>query len=460
MRIFLTLVLMCAAAPAWGHGIGNRYDLPLPFGMFAAAGALAVALSFVVAGWFVRHRMAPGSYPRLALTSVPPALTGTIRVLAVLGFLIVVTAGFIGAANPYRNVTPIMVWVIAWVGLAYICALLGNIWALVNPWRIVFEWAERLAGRPLSLGFPYPAALGTWPAVILFFIFAWGEINWSGSGIPSNLSTALVVYSLATWGGMVLFGRETWLARGEIFSIMFGLFARFSVSETAQHRLWLRPPAVGLIAQTPPSFSLMTFVLMVLSSVTYDGFTETEAFQAMALTLFYPLQGFGPAAVAMVGTIGLAGFALTFVAVYLMFAVLIWIAGGRTVPLAHVAPAFVLSLVPIAIAYHLSHYLSLLAFEGQNMIALVSDPFGLGWNLFGTADYRVDLTVMSASFTWYFSVVAIVVGHIAAVYVAHAEAMRLFPDRRHAFLSQLPMLLLMVAYTMVSLWIIAQPIVA
>jgi hypothetical protein len=378
----------------------------------------------------------------------------------VLGFLLVVVAGFVGAANPFRNITPIMVWVVAWVGLAYICALFGNLWAAVNPWNIVFEWAERLAGRALSLGVPYPRALGAWPAVVLFFVFAWGEINWSGSGIPSSLSTAIILYSLITWSGMALFGRDLWLECGEIFSIVFGLFARFAITETGQQRLWLRPPAVGLIARDAPSFSLIMFILLVLSSVTYDGFTETEAFQTLALTLFQPLQVFGSLAVPLVGTIGLAGFALTFLLVYLMFAALIWAAGGRATPLSGVASAFVLSLVPIAIAYHLAHYLSLLVFEGQNMIALISDPFGFGWNLLGTADYRVDLTVMSAAFTWYFSVAAIVLGHIAAVYVAHAEAMRIFPDRRWAFLSQIPMLVLMVGYTMVSLWIIAQPIVA
>jgi hypothetical protein len=352
-----------------------------------------------------------------------------------------------------------MIWVIAWVGIAYVCALIGNLWAIVNPWDILFGWSERLAGRSLSLNLPYPRSFGTWPAVALFFVFTWGEINWSGSGVPVYLSIALAIYSLIVWTGMAVFGRAIWLTHGEPFSIFFGLFARFSITDT-QERTSLRPPGVGLVARQRPSFSLMVFVLLVLSTVTYDGFTETELFQAMALGLFQIVQGAGSGAVALVGSLGLAGFAATFLVVYLIFAVLIWIAGGRTAPLGEVASAFILSLVPIAIAYHLAHYLSLLVFEGQNVIPLASDPFGFGWNLFGTADYRVDLTVINAAFTWYFSVGAIVVGHIAAVYVAHAEALRVFPSRRQAFLSQIPMLILMVGYTMVSLWIIAQPIVA
>ena len=121
---------------------------------------------------------------------------------------------------------------------------------------------------------------------------------------------------------------------------------------------------------------------------------------------------------------------------------------------------FVLSLVPIAIAYHLSHYLSLLLIEGQAVISLASDPFGFGWDLFGTAGYQVNISILNARIVWFVSIVAIVIGHMAAVYLAHCEAMILFECRRRVLLSQLPMLVLMVGYTMVSLWLIAQPIVA
>jgi hypothetical protein len=119
----------------------------------------------------------------------------------------------------------------------------------------------------------------------------------------------------------------------------------------------------------------------------------------------------------------------------------------------------VLSLVPIAIAYHLAHYLTYLLIQGQLVIRLASDPFGFGWNLFGTARYRPDIGIVGARFAWYTAVGAIVPGHILAVYVAHVVALREYATRRAALRSQLPMLVLMVGYTRVSLWIIAQPIV-
>jgi hypothetical protein len=120
---------------------------------------------------------------------------------------------------------------------------------------------------------------------------------------------------------------------------------------------------------------------------------------------------------------------------------------------------FVLTLVPIGIAYHLAHYHSLLLVAGQYAIPLLSDPFGYGWDLFGTTLYRVDFSVVDAASMWYLSVGAIVIGHVVAVYLAHVMALRVYGNARTALQSQIPMLVLMVYYTMSSLWILSQPIV-
>jgi hypothetical protein len=123
------------------------------------------------------------------------------------------------------------------------------------------------------------------------------------------------------------------------------------------------------------------------------------------------------------------------------------------------AGMFVLPLVPIAIAYHVAHYFSLLAIAGQFVIPLASDPFGYGWDLFGTMLYRVDIGIVDARSVWYLAVIAIVTGHMIAIWLAHVAATQLYADARAARRSQYPMLILMVGYTMLSLWILAQPIV-
>ena len=115
--------------------------------------------------------------------------------------------------------------------------------------------------------------------------------------------------------------------------------------------------------------------------------------------------------------------------------------------------------MPIAIAYHLSHYLSYLLIAGQQIIPLISDPFSQGWNIFGTVGYRLDIGIINAKLVWYLAIVSIIVGHIFAVYISHLVAIQIFPDRKAALSSQYPMMVLMISYTMLSLWILSQPIV-
>jgi hypothetical protein len=175
------------------------------------------------------------------------------------------------------------------------------------------------------------------------------------------------------------------------------------------------------------------------------------------------LQDITGNAIAAVSTIAMCMFIVTFTLSYLAFSFLM----RRSTPQPYrdswttgeLARLFVLSLIPIALAYHLAHYLSFLLIVGQYMIPLISDPFGFGWNLFGTKLYFFKIGIVNARFVWITSVVAIVVGHIIAVYIAHVVAMRAFGNNRAALLSQMPMLILMVAYTMISLWILAQPVV-
>ncbi|MEE2760024.1 MAG: hypothetical protein VYE18_01085 [Pseudomonadota bacterium] len=510
MRIPAAVVTAVAAgldaAPAGAHAFGQRYDLPLPLWMFVSGAAAAVALSFVIVAIFLHHKTEPGVYPTFNLLGNPigrflshPWVLGLVRVVFVAWFLLIVAAGFIGVASPYENLSVVMVWVIAWVGLAFVCSLVGNFWALINPWNAIFSWAEALTrrltgGRVLSRNLLIPSGWDTWPAFIFFFIFAWMEITWPGAGVPKNIAVALTVYSGLTWLGMFLYGRETWLAQGEAFTVVYGLFARFAITEVRvrhsgsasdircydinnedagcingygaffrappETREWnLRPPGVGLRVGKPPSITLMLFVLLLLSTVTFDGYTETEQFSDIGLVFFNLFHGLGGSAVLLVKTLWIGLFPLLLIGVYLLFMYLVCWSSDHLVKFALLAPIFVFSIIPISIAYHLSHYISLLVIEGQVAIHRLSDPFGFGWDLFGTADYKVDISLINAKFVWFFSVFAIVAGHIVAVYLSHAEAMRLFGgDRRLALDSQLPMLALMVGYTMLSLWIIAQPI--
>lgn len=472
--------LACAlpiAGPALAHGFGQRYSLPIPLWLYLTGAGLTVAVSFAMIALFVRKAPTAQAYKRIDLMRLPigralgaPGLLLGLRLLGAGLYLLVIVAGLFGTQSPLKNIAPAMVWAIWWVGMAYVSALLGNLWALVNPIDTLFAAAESLYGRlrpgqRLTLGLHYPEILGVWPAVALFLVFIWMEMAWEASDHPASLAAAMLVYSALTWLGMLLYGRSEWLRRGEVFSLVFGLFARFAPTEArvANAREWnLRPYAVGLVAHEPLTASQTALVLLILASVSFDGFRDTPAWAAV-------VDGLGHDLHESAQTWGLALAASLFVAVYLGFCRLIARCGeshsragigqaaGHSV--FRIAGLFVLTLVPIAIAYHLAHYLFFLVMAAQYLIPLASDPLGLGWDVFGTRNYFVRIGLIDARIVWYVSVAAIVTGHVAALYVAHLQALREFADRQSALRSQWPMLVLMVCYTMVSLWIIAQPIV-
>ena len=465
----LSVAGLAFAPPAAAHGLAERYTLPIPLSLYLAGAAVTVAVSFALLAVFARREWR-ADYPRYDLSrwrllralASPGVLLGC-RLAALALLALIVAAAFLGPQSPFKNLAPVMVWVIGWVGLAFLCVLVGDVWNLLSPWSTVFTWAEALAarlrpGRRLALARPWPARLGAWPAVGLFLVFAWLELVWPGRDHPRSLGAALLVYSALTWTGMLVFGREAWLGGGDPLAIFFRLLARFAPAEIVTSgatgpRVIVRPPAVGLLTEEPVHRSILVFVLVVLSTVTFDGFTETPLWSAIRDTLL----GGQPERLAL--SLGLLAFPLLFLGLYLLFARLMARATAHSRPASELGRRFVLTLLPIAIAYHIAHYLPFLLLAGQLVIPLASDPFGRGWDLFGTALYRLDVGVVDARFIWFTAVAAIVAGHVVSIVLAHATAGRLFAGSRLALRSQYPLLVLMVTYTMVSLWILAQPVV-
>ena len=502
---FLVLVVGLAAQPAYAHGFGERYDLPVPLWLYITGAGATVLLSFVIISVFVRGTPGLHGYPRVNVLRwrvgrllENPVVVLTAKLATVALFALTVTAGLFGEQEPIKNLAPTMVWVIWWVGVAYVSALVGDVWAVVNPWKTVFGWAEALyrrlnSGEGLSLEVAYPERLGVWPAFVLFFAFVWVELAYPYSAEPRIIATQMVVYSVITFGGMLVFGKDQWLRRGEAFSVVFGLLAKFAPTEVrvqdagtcescslecrdengecvnchdcftradvGARELALRPYGAGLLRHQVASPSLLALVLLLLSTVTFDGFTAIPLWATIVGNLFPIFDFMGTQALAGVTTLGLLVFPGIFLGVYAVTSVGVTLLGGSSTTVQDTARAFVFSLIPIALAYHLAHFLSFLLIQGQLVVPLASDPFGFGWDLLGTADYGVNIAIVNARFAWIVAVAAIVTGHIIAVYVSHVVAVMSFHGRASALRSQYPMLVLMVGYTMLSLWIIAQPIV-
>ena len=495
------LVPLGTAGPAQAHAFGDRYDLPIPLWMLTTGAAAVVALSFVVMALFLRHSGVAGGYARFNLLTTAvgrslahPMVLDTVRGIFFLLFLLTLATGLFGDENPARNFSITMIWIIAWVGLAFASAFLGNIWTLISPWNTLAIWVEGAAGGHQPK-FRCPEWLDAWPAAIMFLVFAWMEIGWDDASVPFNLAIALLVYSAITWLGMYLFGREAWLRRGEFFAVLFGLFARFAIMEIRvpasdtcdacvafdsrlgeegcvncpqgfrrtleELRMWnLRPPAVGLLVEKPPPIGIVVIILSVLASVTFDGFTETQQWRDVALPVYeFFRPSLNAGAITVVELIGVYSFPAMFIAAYLLGIFISALLAKRLAAYWHLVRIFAFSIIPIVLAYHLSHNFTQILVEGQYILSQSSDPFGFGWNLFGTATRQVEIGVIGARAFWFLSVTSIVTGHVVAVYLAHSEALAFFQDREKALLSQIPMIALMVGYTMISLWIIAQPVV-
>jgi hypothetical protein len=198
---WLAFVFGLAAGPAAAHGFGQRYDLPLPLSFYIWGAGATVALSFVGFALFLRaeHGLLTWHIDWPAKGRPAAALTAVARTLASGMLLLVIVAGLFGNQDPIRNLAPVMIWIIGWVGLAFLSVLLGDVWKLVNPWNAIFAFAELCCRRVRAdavLGFArYPQSLAAWPAVLLLVVFAWMELMWSGRNDPASLALTLVAYS-------------------------------------------------------------------------------------------------------------------------------------------------------------------------------------------------------------------------------------------------------------------------
>lgn len=467
----VSFVLLWFAPSSLAHSFGERYDLPLPLTLYLWSAGLVVLLSFVIAALFIRHNKLSQFNKELVFpntsadSKLAKILSFAVRLLGLLLFFLVIATGIWGNQNTFDNFTPTFIWVIWWVGFTFFCALIGNLWPLINPWATLARWSQLFPKKNQRV---YPAKLAVWPLVVLFFIFAWQELIAFESEKPINTVVLIGIYSIYCWLGMAYYGIAQWLRNAELFSFLFSLLGRFAPFSYNHKGLIIRLPGVGLAQSQPLHFSKTVFVILLLSTVSFDGLLETPAWQNLLAyisenqtlrSLLLWLQGQGFDLMSLIKTIALILVPLLLLTIFMLFCYLSVLFGGKKIALSEAAGHYILSLVPIALAYHIAHYISYLLIAGQQIIPLASDPFGFGWDLFGQANYHTDIGVINAKMVWYVSVISIVVGHVIAVFLAHHKAIQLYQSRSQALKSQLPMLVLMIVYTMLSLWILSQPIV-
>lgn len=423
------------------HGIGSREDLPIPFTYAVTGAAVALVVSFLALGLLWREpRFDPVNAGRPLARGLAAVIDASVtrtalRVLGVVATGYVVMAAVFGRDDAL-NPTAGAVYVLLWIGIPLLSLLLGPVWKLVNPLRSLHWALSRLLRTDPAEGLaPLPASIGYWPAAASLFAFVWLELiapeNTTLPVLRTFFAAYLAVHLLAAtyWG-------SAWFDRGDGFEVFSSLAGRLSLlGRRGDGLLVVRNPLAG-VAGTAVAPGLFAVVGVLLGSTAYDSYSNTPSWVSA-------LQS-GPLSAEVTGTLGLLGAVLLVTLAFSGAAAL----SGRDSGLRawDVAGEYAHSIVPIVMGYVVAHYWSLLVLIGQQTVIQLSDPLGTGANWLGTGDRAIDSTLAEPTFTAVLQVLAVVTGHVLGVVLAHDRAVGLLP-RRRALVGQVPLLVLMVGYT-------------
>ncbi len=456
---------LCMRATAFAHASERGVVMLLPTHYYLVGGTLAVAISFVVLG-LVPSRPIRRVFARrsreFAIPAVVPLVLSWFSFFT-LAFLIY--TGFEGSRDPLANLLPLTIWTVWWVGLTLLHGVLGDLWAAINPWIgpywLVMWLLSRARPSQVTRGLlPLPMSVGYGLAIVGFAAFAWFELMSLAPDDPDGLATAVAVYWVYTFIGMIVFGQEDWCGRAECFSVFFRFLSRLAVLQPGKRGLAFSVPGAGVLNHPALPVSGVLFLLLTLASVSFDGLNKT--FWWLGLNGINPLEFPGRSAVTWINTVGLAATFIVLSAAYAVAVRMGWWLAGRKGPFADHFGGFVLAIIPISLAFHFAHYLAVLLINGQYVLVTASDPLSQAYDLLGFADYQVTGSWLTDHHTvaliWKLQAGVIVLGHILAVVFSHALALKRYGRTRRAVISQVPLTVVMVAYTLFGLWLLATPV--
>lgn len=433
------------------HGVGGRTDLPVPTGLAVAAAGFAVLVSFLALGVLWRTPQLKGARAGrplpvgVARALDSAVLRGVLRAVVLVVSVVVVASAFLGPDETRFSLATYVLYVTFWAGLVLVSLVFGPVWRVLNPLRTVHAGLARLLHVDPAHGLrTMPARLGMWPAAGWIVVFTWIELVFPDRAEPRFVGAFLVAYAVLNVWLALIFGHR-WFALGDGFEVWFSLVAQASPwGRRNDGALVVRNPLDGVAAQ-PVGPGLVAVVLALIGSTAFDGLTRT---------LWW--SNHVTADDIVVGTLGFVGAVALIVVAYLAASRASgWALTRGTVrraPGLRALPGvFAPSLIPIAVGYSIAHYFSLLFLDGQIPLALASDPFGKGWNLFGTAHLQVNYALLSTLLIACVQIGAVVLGHVVAVVSAHDRALVEVKPFRAATRSQYPMLVLMIGLTCLAI---------
>ncbi len=452
LAVILFSVIFANAAVA--HVSERALVLILPTDIYIFFGVSAVAVTV-----FLTVLVPPSVFgilggdepavPESFLQTKPQTLASLISLFI---FFSLIYLGLFGPRDPLQNLLPLSLFTVWWIVFPIFQAVLGNLWSWINPWvgmvQVVFK------GHYLK---ELPAQVGVWPAIITYFTAAVYTLTDLAPDDPDRLARVASGYWLFTFTMCGVFGK-TWLYRGEGFTVFFNLLAQLSLRRAAP--FGLRFPGQIIISQPPQGLSVALFAIIMLALGSFDGLNET--FWWMSQLGINPLEFPGRSAIAWQNRFGMFGAIVLLTA---CFGACVW-GGlaliGRTVSFKSMFCRLSLSLLPIALGYHLAHFLTAAMVNLQYFLVALNDPFETGAALLGWERFYVTTSFFNQHHTvkaiWLTQAGTIVLAHIIAVILAHMIALKAFDNHRLAVVSQLPVVAFMLLYTIFGLWLLASPV--
>ncbi len=400
-------VVVAAAEPAAAHAVGGG-QLPAPPWLLSYLGAAVLVVTALTlrATWSTARLRGFVTSATDGTASAPPAAPAPALRLGNLGglMLLVLTwiAAVVGADSGAANIAPVAVLVVWWVGLPLACLLLGDVMRAVNPFVPLVALLDRRAAHRAT---PAPA----WTSAAFLAAFAWLFVAYHRPGSPRALAVFLAVYVTAAVAGGIRWGRG-WLAAGDGFA---GVSAAVALLSPRRRRTEV-PPGVGPL------------MVVWIGSTAFDAFTSTPFW----VDILGTSQGWSRT---LLNTVGLVWLTAIVAGIYLVALRLAERARADDPDPASVAGPVAVALVPLALGWFLAHDLTLLLFEGQNFVALLSDPLGRGWDLLGTIGRTIDYGIVRSMWVRWTQVAVLAAGHVLALVVAHDTALALL--RRRAALA-------------------------
>ena len=453
----LLLMLVFPAGPVLAHASEQGFVLLLPTDAYVVAGAASVALTVLLLTVLPERALKPVFRPRVLMRWRPwhRARLAT-SILAFLSLCWLIWVGLKGDRDPLENPLSLFVWTIWWIGFVSVQGVLGNLWRWVNPWTGPVALTRKLLSiRPFLR---LPAQMGHVLAILTFLGFAAVLLADPAPADPTRLAGYVGGYWLFAYLGLLAFGPR-WLLRAEGISMLMRNYSRMALIGRAGRRVALGVPGWQVLVRRTPPIGVAVFTLLMLGSGSFDGLNET--FWWFGLIGINPLEFPGRS---MVITQNLIGLVIANCALVAVFVAAVWmglkLVDGQ-IGLTRAFCLFAPTILPIALGYHIAHYLTSFLVDGQYALVAISDPLANGADYLGLGHHFVSTGFFknqaSVRVIWLTQAGVVVAGHILAVMLAHAIALRQFGTNKRAALSQAPLALFMVLYTLFGLWLLASP---